>query len=96
LPVSARRAETEEIIAQVRQIARSEVDRAANLFSERAVAATREIRPLVSEYTNKLLRWLRILFVLAIAVLVFWVVFQAVVQMSFFEWIGDRIDNITE
>ena len=50
----------------------------------------------MSEYTNRFLRWLRILFVLAVAVLVFWLVFQAVVQMSFFEWIGDRIDNLTE
>jgi hypothetical protein len=78
-------ADTDEIIAKVREAARSEVDRAA-----------RQIQPLISEYTNKTLRWLRIIAVIALILVVAWVVFQAVAQVSFFEWLGDRIDNLSE
>ena len=53
------RPEVDEIVAQVRQVARSEVDRAAEVFARRATAATRELQPLVTEYTNRLLRWVR-------------------------------------
>jgi hypothetical protein len=79
------RADTDEIIAKVRQAARSEVDRAA-----------RQIQPLISQYTNKTLRWLRIIAAIALILVVAWVVFQAVAQVSFFEWLGERIDNLTE
>jgi DNA-binding PucR family transcriptional regulator len=90
------RQDTEEIIAQVRGAARSEIDRAADIFTQRARAATREIQPLVTEYTNKLFRWLRIIAVIVVVLVIAWFVFQAIAQESFFEWLGDRIDNLTD
>lgn len=90
------RADTEEIIAQVRQAARSEIDRAADVFSQRARAATRDIQPLVTEYTNRVFRWLRIIAVLVVVLLIAYFVFQAIAQESFFNWLGDRIDNLSE
>lgn len=85
----------QEIIAEVRKVARSEIDRAADVFTQRARAATREIEPLVSEYTSRVLRWLRIGAVIALVLVIAWFAFQAIVQVSFFEWLGDRIDNLT-
>jgi Protein of unknown function (DUF2510) len=90
------RAETEEIIAQVRQAARSEIDRAADIFSQRARAATREIQPLVTQYTNVFFRWLRLLLGVVLALVIAYVVFQVIAQESFFNWLGDRIDNLSE
>lgn len=90
------RAEVDEIVAQVRQVARSEVDRAANVFERRARAATTQFQPLVTEYTNRILRWLKIAAVVVVVAVVAWFVFQAIVQVTFFEWLGDRIDNLTD
>jgi hypothetical protein len=90
------RADTEEIIGQVRHAARSEIDRAADVFSQRARAATREIQPLVTEYTNRFFRWLRIIAVLVLVLVIAWFVFQAIAQESFFDWLGDRIDNLSD
>jgi hypothetical protein len=90
------RRDTEEVINQVRQAARAEVERAAQLFGAQARSATREIGPLISEYTNKFTRWFRILAIVAIVLLVGWVAFQVFAQISLFEWIGDRIDNLTD
>jgi hypothetical protein len=90
------RADTEEIISQVRQAARSEIDRAADLFSARARAATRDIQPLVTQYTNVFFRWLRLLLGVVAVLVIAWVVFQVIAQQSFFDWLGDRIDNLTE
>jgi hypothetical protein len=90
------RADTEEIISQVRQAARSEIDRAADLFSARARAATRDIQPLVTQYTNVFFRWLRLLLGVIAVLVIAWVVFQVIAQQSFFDWLGDRIDNLTE
>ena len=66
------------------------------MFSQRAQAAVRQIQPLVTEYTNKAFRWLRIIAVIAVVLLIAWIAFQAIAQVSFFEWIGDRIDNLTD
>jgi len=92
--VRPRRAENEELIKQVRQAARTEIDRAADLFSARARAATGRIEPLISEYTSRVLRWIKIAFAIALVLLIGWVVFYAIAQVSFFEWLGDRIDNL--
>lgn len=89
------RVETEEIITQVRNAARSEVERAADLFSQRARAATREIAPLISQYRNSFFRWVKLLIAAAVILIVAYIVFQIVAQVSFFEWLGDRIDNLT-
>jgi hypothetical protein len=90
------RTETEEIITQVRQAARSEIDRAADLFSARARAATRDIQPLVTQYTNVFFRWLRLLLGVILVLVIAYVVFQVIAQESFFNWLGDRIDNLSE
>lgn len=90
------RRDSEEIINQVRQVARSEVDRAADLFSQRASAVTRSITPLITEYTSKFIRWFRIAAVIGVLLLIGWVAFQIFAQVSMFDWLGDRIDNITD
>lgn len=94
--VPAQHVDTEALIAQVRLAARAEAERAAQLFGQQARAATRNITPLISEYTNKITRWFRILAVIAILLIVGWVMFQLFAQQSLFEWIGDRIDKITD
>ena len=88
--------DAEQIVAQVRQAARSEIDHAADVFTQRAEAAAREITPLVTQYTNRFLRWLRILLGVALVLVIAWVTFQAIAQVSFFDWLGDRIDNLTD
>jgi hypothetical protein len=90
------RADNQQIVEDVRRAARSEVDRAADLFSQRARQMQRDIVPLVSDYTNRLVRWIRIAAIVAIVLLVAYFVFQVVAQASLFEWIGDRIDNLTD
>lgn len=90
------RQDVEQVIAEVRSVARAEVDRAAQEFSARATNAMRSITPLVSEYTSTLLRWIKRAIIIAIVLLVAYFVFQVVVQASFFEWLGDRIDNLTD
>ena len=77
-------------------MARSEVERAADLFSARARAATREIEPLITQYTTKFTRLLKVASFILVIALVGWFVFQFVVQQSFYDWIGDRIDNLTD
>jgi hypothetical protein len=80
----------------VRRAARGEVDRAADLFSQRARQMQRDFVPLISDYTNRLVKWIRIAAIVAVVLLVAYFVFQVVAQASLFEWIGDRIDNFTD
>lgn len=87
---------TQAVVDQVRMAARAEAERAADLFSARARAAGREIEPLISQYTSRIMRWFRIASVLAIVLLIGWVIWQVFVQVSLFDWIGDRIDNLTD
>ena len=89
------RQDSQQIISEVRNAARAEVDRAADLFSQRASYAVRQVTPLITGYTNRLIRIVKVVAVLAIVLLVAYFVFQVVAQASFFEWIGDRIDNWT-
>jgi hypothetical protein len=90
------RADNQQIVEEVRRAARTEVDRAADLFSQRARQMQRDIVPLVSDYTNRLVRWIRFAAIVAVILLVAYFVFQVVAQASLFEWIGDRIDNFTD
>ena len=90
------RRDADQIIAEVRNVAQAAIDRAAEVFSMRATNAARSFTPLITEYTSKLLRWVKIAVVVAIILLVGWFVFQVVLQASLFEWIGDRIDNFTD
>jgi Protein of unknown function (DUF2510) len=90
------RRDTEAIISEVRKVARSEVERAADIFSARARAAAREIQPLVTQYSMKFMRPFKIASVILVIAFVGWVVFQFIVQQSFYDWVGDRIDNLTD
>jgi hypothetical protein len=87
------RPDSQQIVEDVRRAARGEVDRAADLFSQRARQMQRDFVPLVSEYTNRVVKWIRLAAIVAIVLLVAYFVFQVVAQASLFEWIGDRIDN---
>jgi hypothetical protein len=90
------RSDMEELVAQARQVARSEVDRAAGVFSDRARAATREIQPLISDYTSRAARVMRKVAIVGAVLLVGWFVFQAIAEMTFLEWLGERIDRLTD
>jgi hypothetical protein len=90
------RRDSEEIISQVRQAARSEAERAAQLFGDQAMRVTNQITPLVTEYTNKFLKWVRIVAVIGVILGIAWVAWQIFAQVSLFDWIGDRIDNLTD
>ena len=89
------RPDSQQIVEDVRRAARSEVDRAADLFTQRARQMQSDFVPLVSEYTNKVVRWIRLAAIVAVVLLVAYFVFQAIAQASLFEWIGDRIDNLS-
>ncbi len=89
------RPDNQQIVEDVRRAARDEVDRAADLFTQRARQMQRDIVPLVSEYTNRIVKWIRLAAIVAIVLLVAYFVFQVVAQASLFEWIGDRIDNLS-
>jgi hypothetical protein len=78
----------------VRNVARAEVDRAAEEFTQRARTVVREVQPLVSGYSNRLIRWIKIALVVAIVLFLGWLAFQIFAQASLFDWIGDRIDNL--
>ncbi len=90
------RSDSDALVNQVRMAAREEAERAATLFGQQARAAARNVGPLISEYTNKVIKWVRILSVIAILLLIGWLAFQLFAQVSLFEWIGDRIDNVTD
>lgn len=93
-PGSVRNQDAQQIIAEVRNVARQEVDRAAQEFSDRATTAVRRVQPLISDYTSQLTRWVKRAVIIAIVLLTAYFIFQVVAQASFFEWLGDRIDNI--
>lgn len=88
------RKQSEEIVTQVRQAARAEAERAAQMFGHQARQMHREIAPLITQYTSKLLRWVRFVIVVGVILGVAWVAWQIFWQVAIFDWIGDRIDNI--
>lgn len=90
------RQDVQQIIAEVRSVARSEVDRAAQEFSQRATTAMRGFTPLITQYTNRFVRWFKIALGFALALVVVWFLFQVFAQATLFDWIGDRIDNLTD
>jgi len=89
-------ASSQQVVEEVRRATRTEIDRAADIFSARARAMRRDIEPLISQYTNRLVKWIRFAAIVAVILLVAYFVFQVVAQASLFEWIGDRIDNFTD
>ena len=88
--------QTAEVVEQVRLAARAEAQRAAKDFEARARQLTGEIPPLISQYTNRFMRWFRVALMLSLIVLMAWFIYTFFVQKSFFDWIGDRIDNLTD
>ena len=90
------RQDAQAIIAEVRTVARQELDRAADEFSARATTAVRSFTPLISEYTSKAVRYAKIGIGLAVFLFIAWLLFQAVATQGLFDWIGDRIDNLTD
>jgi hypothetical protein len=84
------------VVEEVRRAAREEAARAAEMFGQQARAAARDFTPLITDYTSKISRWFKILTRLAILLLILWLAFQIFAQASFFDWVGDRIDNITD
>ena len=95
-PEGVSQQDASQIIAEVRNVARQEVDRAAQEFSNRATNAVRSITPLITEYGSDVKKWIRRIVIVGIVLLVAYFVFQVVVQASFFDWLGDRIDNVTD
>ena len=89
----ALRRDAEEIIAEVRKVARGEVDRAAEIFTQRARQATQELQPLISQYTTKFFRWVKVALVIAVVLAVGYVIFQAIAQQSIIDWILDRFED---
>lgn len=85
-----------QLVEQVRRAAREEAQRASELFGQQARAATRNIAPLITEYTTRIGRVIRFLSVIALVVLVVYIAFQIWAQQSLFDWIGERIDNVTD
>ncbi len=92
---AARRVDSQQIITEVRNVARAEVDRAAQEFTHRAQTAVRSVTPLIDSYATRFTRAIKWAAILAIVLVVAWFTFQTIAQASFFEWIGDRIDNLT-
>ena len=84
-----------ELMAEVRQAARDEVDRAVDRLSHQARDATRRLEPLINQYGDRLLRWLRTIGIVIVALVVLWLVLQAFTQASLMDWLGERIDNLT-
>lgn len=91
---SRRPDETAEIMAEVRKVARDEVDRAVSTLSNRARDATRGLEPLISQYGDRVLRWLRIAGIVAVALVVLWMLLQTFAQTTLLDWVGDRVDNL--
>ncbi|MFK7916931.1 MAG: DUF2510 domain-containing protein [Ilumatobacter sp.] len=90
------RADSQQLVEEVRMAARQEIDRAAQEFSDRATTAVRRVSPLITEYTSKLTRWFRRALAIAFVLLAAYFVFQVIAQQAFFDWLGDRIDNVTD
>lgn len=88
------RQDQEQLLSQVRQTTRTEIDRAVASLGVQARHATQHLGPLVGQYTNRLIGFLKRSMVILILLAVAWFVFRAIAEVTFFEWLGDRIDNI--
>ncbi len=88
--------DTERIVEQVRAAAREEFTAAADQFASRARGAIEEGRSIATQFLMVVLRWLRIAVVIAALMVIAWFIFQAIAQATFFEWLGDRIDNASD
>jgi hypothetical protein len=94
--LAARRADTDVIVSSVRQATREEIDRANLLAQQRIRDIRREVTPIVSQYSNRVFNLLRLIVALLFVAFIAWLIFQAAASQSLFDWIGDRIDDLTE
>ena len=90
------RRDADEIVTQVRKVAREEVQRAADLFSQRSTNALRSLQRVIGGYVGTFLRWFRIALFVGALLVIAWFVLQLFVQASLFNWLGDRIDSFTD
>jgi Protein of unknown function (DUF2510) len=90
------RNDVDRVIAEVRDVARTEVERAADVFSQRAQTAARSFEPIVSSYVNRFTRWIRWIAVLVLVLVVGFYLLQAIGVASFLDWLGDRIDSLQQ
>jgi hypothetical protein len=88
--------ETRAIVEQVRAAARDEANRAADLFSRRIRSGLEQAGSIVGEYSKLFFRWVRIAVVVAALAVIAWFVLQIFTQITFFDWVGDRVDNFTD
>ena len=89
------RRDADELVTQVRDVAREEVQRAADLFTQRSRTAVRSFQRVVTDYVGRLFRWIRIALFVGAVLVIAWFILQLFVQASLLDWLGDRIDNIT-
>lgn len=85
-----------QIIAEVRAVTRQEVDRVAQELTSRADQAVRNFTPLITEYTSQFKRWFRLALIVATVAVIAYFTFQVVAQATFFDWLGERIDNLND
>jgi hypothetical protein len=83
-----------EVMAEVRAVAREEVDRAVDRLSDQARNLTGRVEPLLAQYGDRAMRWIRNLGIIAIALVVLWMVLQTFAQTSLMGWLGERVDNL--
>jgi hypothetical protein len=83
------------VVGEVSAAVRAEASRAAIAARTQAYEMRRELTPLITEYTNRATRFLKRLFVIAIVLVIAWFVFQAYANATFLEWLGDRIDELS-
>jgi len=88
--------DSEQIVNQVRAAARAEVDRAAELFTRQTRSAISQGRSLVAEYIDRVLRWIKIAVVAAAIAVIIWFILQLFLQATVLDWIGDRVDNLSD
>jgi Protein of unknown function (DUF2510) len=94
--LASRRSDADAIVSQVRQATREEIDRANQLAQQRIRDFRREVTPIVSSYSNRMFNLLRLIAILIFLAVIAWLVFQAAASQSLFDWLGDRIDDLTE
>ena len=89
------RTDASDVGFQVRDAARQEIEKAAQEISRGIQASIARVRPTIISYITKILRWVRIGVVTAAILVVAWFAIQFIAQVTFLEWLGGRIDNIT-
>ena len=92
--VRDRAGEADRIVSQVRQAAREEVARAATELTRRAHSTFDRYGDVALRFLRRVWRWTRVAIVLAAVLVVAWYVLQFIAQAAFFQWFGDRIDNL--